>query len=327
MAAAFAAIMACMKTSVSLILAAGSLAAAAAPASAAPTVLVPTLSAPTSVAAYAGTVMWSEQDAVTGTFKLMKSVDGGAPVAVPVAARSGSAFDVDLGTNRSGSLYAVYSRDGDLYRLRVSTGEETKLVKLSDPKAAERDPSIQRGQIAFVRRVGGRDQIRLGDTTSGSKGTRFVRSAAVVRSVELGISHLAYVVGVPSAEFGQSKVHVRNIRTGRDRTVYVATSGGANAARVTKPSFMDDLSGFVWARTNNGSGTGNRIVRYTLRGSQLSYAQGTPRYTTGAWAGESLGFAASTALDTTRNAGCDDGGKNYCSVLLTGPLTFGVAQP
>lgn len=325
MAARPAAIMAPMKKT-SMVLAAAAVAAAAPSSASAATTLVPSLSAPTNVAAYAGTVMWSERDAVTGGFRLMKSVDGGTPVAVPVAERTDGAFDLDLGTNRSGALYAVYSRKGDLYRMRVATGEETKLTTLSDPIADERDPSIQRGRIAFVRRVKGRDQIRIGDTTSGAKGTRLVRSAAVVRSVELGIQHLAYVVGVPSAEFGQSKVHIRNIRTGRDSTVYVATSGGANAANVTKPSFKDDLSGFVWARTNNGSGAGNRIVQYTLRGSQLSFAQGSPRYATGGWAGEKLGFAASTALDAGSNSACEDGGKTYCSVLLTGPLVWAVAQ-
>ena len=30
----------------------------------------------------------------------------------------------------------------------------------------------------------------------------------------------------------------------------------------------------MWVRTNQGSGTGNRFVRYTLRGSKLTYAQG-----------------------------------------------------
>ena len=41
----------------------------------------------------------------------------------------------------------------------------------------------------------------------------------------------------------------------------------------------------MWARKNLGSGAGNRIVRYTLPGSKLSYASGSPRYNSTAWAG------------------------------------------
>jgi hypothetical protein len=47
---------------------------------------------------------------------LVKSVDGGAPQAVHVPERP-TPFDIDLGSNRSGSTYAVYTRDGDVYRL------------------------------------------------------------------------------------------------------------------------------------------------------------------------------------------------------------------
>ena len=85
--------------------------------------------------------------------------------------------------------------------------------------------------------------------------------------------HIAYVEAVPLG-FAGLQVHVRNIRTGADRMVYRAVSGGANAARVTRPSYIASPEAFLWARTNNGSGRGNRLVRYTLRGSKLAYAQG-----------------------------------------------------
>ncbi|HEV7806619.1 MAG TPA: hypothetical protein VGO80_12420 [Solirubrobacteraceae bacterium] len=54
--------------------------------------------------------MWSRLDPATGRYGLLKSVDGGAPTAVGVAPRSGGPFDVDLGTSRSGSTVAVYTR-------------------------------------------------------------------------------------------------------------------------------------------------------------------------------------------------------------------------
>lgn len=276
--------------------------------------------APTNVAAYSGTVMWSSKDAVTGRFKLMKSVSGAPPVAVGVPERDGP-FDIDLGTNRSGSLYAVYTREGFIYRLRVSSGAETKLTALSIGGQNQR-PTIQRGRIAFLHSGRGHDELRIGDTTSGAGKPKVIVRGAI-NDIELGIKQIAYVTQSKGHYgFGQQNVHIRNIRTGHDVTVYKAQSGGANAAGVTKPSFTDDLKAFVWARTNNGSGAGNRIVRYTLRTGRLSYAAGSPRYATTAWAGDELGIAYSTALEAYSDSGCDDAGKTYCKVGLTGPLDF-----
>jgi hypothetical protein len=275
--------------------------------------------APTRVAAWEGTVMWSQLDMATGSYRLIKSVGGGAPTPVAVPERSGGPFDIDLGTNRSGSTYAVYTRDGDLYRLSVGSGTETKIEKLSSPTKAERDPTIQRGEIAFIRRDGGYDQLRIGNTTGATTGSRFLVKKRTIVSAELGITHIAYV-----EQSGRMRsMHVRNIRTGRDGVVYRATSGGLNAAGITKPAYDSELNGFMWARTNLGSGTGNRFVRYRLRGSRLAYAQGSPRYNSTSWAGQALGAATASSIDGTESAGaCQDAGVNYCQVTVTGPLSF-----
>jgi hypothetical protein len=274
---------------------------------------------PTRVAAWNGTVMWSQLDQATGNYRLVKSVDGGAPAPVAVPERASGPFDIDLGTNGSGSTYAVYTRDGDIYRLGVATGVETKITKLSSPTLVERDPTIQRGEIAFIRRDGGYDQLRIGDTTSGSKGSRFLVKKRSLEGAELAIKQVAYVERSASSEL----VHVRNISTGHDQAVYRATSGGANFAGVTRPTYDADTNAFVWARKNLGSGTGNRIVRYTLPGSKLSYAAGSPRYNSTAWAGPQLGAATSSSLDGGDGVNsCDDAGVHYCQVTLTGPLSF-----
>jgi hypothetical protein len=303
-----------------LLLAVGVAGAALAPAAAqaAPTTLS-SEPVPTRVAAWEGTVLWSQLDTATGNYRLVKSVDGGAPTTVPVPERAGGPFDVDLGTNRSGSTYAVYTRDGDIYRLSVASNAETKITKLSSPTMAERDPTIQRGEIAFIRRDHGYDQLRIGDTTSGSKGSRFLVKKRSIAGAELAIKQVAYVEDSGARTF----VHVRNISTGHDQVVYRATSGGANDANVTRPSYDAELNGFMWARTNLGSGTGNRLVRYQLPGSKFTYAQGSPRYNSTAWAGDQLGAATASTLDggDGRNS-CDDAGKNFCVVTLTGPLSF-----
>jgi hypothetical protein len=275
--------------------------------------------APTRVAAWNGTVMWSQLDQATGNYRLVKSVDGGAPAPVGVPERAGGPFDVDLGTNRSGSTYAVYTRGGDIYRLSVASGVETKITKLSSPTLAERDPTIQRGEIAFIRRDGGYDQLRIGDTTSGSKGSRFLVKKRSILGAELAIKQVAYV----ERSGASLLVHVRNISSGHDQVVYRATSGGANAAGVTRPAYDAEANAFVWARTNLGSGTGNRVVRYTLPGSKLSYAQGSPRYNSTSWAGAQLGAATASSLDAGDSLGaCDDAGVHYCYVTVTGPLSF-----
>jgi hypothetical protein len=302
-----------------LTIAAATAALAGATAAQAETVLS-TEAVPTHVAAWHGTVMWSQLDTATGNYRLVKSVNGGAPTPVPIPERAGGPFDIDLGTNRSGSTYAVYTRDGDIYRMSVATSVETKITKLSSPTMAERDPAIQRGEIAFIRRDHGYDQLRIGDTTSASTGSRFLVKKRSILGAELAIKQVAYV---EQSSPSRQQVHVRNISTGHDQVVYTATSGGANFASVTMPTYDDALNGFMWARKNLGSGTGNRLVRYQLPGSKLTYAQGSPRYNSTAWAGDQLGAATSSSVDggDGRNS-CDDAGVHYCQVTVTGPLSF-----
>jgi hypothetical protein len=303
-----------------LLLAIGALLAVLVPPAAAQgATVLSTEQAPTRVAAWNGTVMWSQLDTATGNYRLVKSVNGGPVTPVAVPERSGGPFDIDLGTNRSGSTYAVYTRDGDIYRLAVASAVETKITKLSSPTLAERDPTIQRGEIAFIRRDGGFDQLRIGNTTSGSTGSRFLVKKGTILDAELGITHIAYV-----EKSGNTRsVHVRNISTGRDGVVYHATSGALNFAGITKPAYDSELNGFMWARTNLGSGTGNRFVRYKLSGSKLTYAQGSPRYNSTSWAGDQVGAATSSSLDGSDSPGaCSDAGINYCQVTVTGPLSF-----
>jgi hypothetical protein len=313
-----------LRTSLLTVALAGAVLAPSAVAQGAPTTLA-VEQAPTRVAAWNGTVVWSHFDPATKTYSLVKSVDGGAAVPVGVAPRSGAPFDIDLGTSRSGATYGVYTREGDIYRLNVATGAETKIDKLSSPRLAERDPTIQRGEIAFIRRSGGRDELRIGNTSGASKGSRLlVRNRSILKP-ELGTRHVVYVLTAPGpiSDQGTQLVRIRNLRTGADRQIYRAVSGGANAANATRPTYMAEPEGFLWARTNNGSGAGNRFVRYTLRGSRLTYAKGSPRYNSTAWAGAGLGAATATSITGEETQGaCSDVGTDYCKVELTGPLQF-----
>jgi hypothetical protein len=283
--------------------------------------LVEPLTAATPVAAYHGTAMWSRLDAATGKYQLVQAIDGDAATLVAVPQREG-AFDIDLGTNRAGSTYAVYSRRGDLFRLNPRTAIETKLTKLSSPDQVERSPTIRRGRIAFVRRAGGRDQLRIGDTTTGSKATRLLLQRKAIDSIALGVRQVSWVDGVtkglPSSRY---RVHIHNIATAKDQIVYEAGGGGASFTTVTKPAFTADESGVLWAVARKGA-PGSRIVKYTLRTSKLSYAQGSPSYASMALVSDALGAIISTNSAGDPNAGTTDCNADGCSIHYTGPLSF-----
>jgi hypothetical protein len=294
----------------------------------------------TQVAAWAGTVVWSSYDATTNDYHLVASRNGAAPQRLPVAPGA-NAFDVDLGTNRSGSTYAVYSRcttpatdsrpptDCDLYRLGLATGVEQKLTTLSSPTRDERDPTIFRGEIAFIRNEthGGRTQdvLRIGNTTSGAGGTTALvkrnRLAGTLQAPELAASRLAYIVTDRSG--ATRDVHVRTLKAGgSDKLVYHARSGGANAANVTRPSLSDTAASFMWVRTNDGSETGNRIVRYTISSGKLAYALGSRRYQYSAWASQTLGMAVVVDPSSTGTCSANVNQPGACTVQLTGHLRF-----
>jgi hypothetical protein len=314
-------------------------AAVLAPAAHAAPTTIATEQRATPVAAWAGTVAWSSFDPATNDYHLVVSRNGAAPQRLPVAP-SANAFDVDLGTNRSGSTYAVYSRcttpatqstpptGCDLYRLSIASGVETKLTTLSSPTWDERDPTIHLGEIAFVRNEthGGRTQdvLRIGNTTSGAHGTtalvKLDRLAGTLQDPELAQSRLAYVRTNRNGTIRD--VHVRTLKAGgSDRRVYRATSG-ANAANITGISLSDTAGSFMWGRTNNGSETGNRIVRYTIHTGKLAYAIGSRLYQYTAWASQSLGIAAVVDPSATGSCSANINVPGACTVQLTGPLRF-----
>jgi len=326
-------------------LAAAALAGAAlAPAAHAAPTTISTEQRATPIAAWAGTVAWSSFDPATNDYHLVVSRNGAAPQRVAVAPNH-VAFDLDLGTNRTGSTYAVYSRcttpatpnapptGCDLYRLSVATGAETRLESLSSPDWDEREPTIFRGQIAFIRTEthGGRTQdvLRTGNTTEGARGTtalvKLNRLAGALTDPELAQSRLAYIR--TNRNGMQRDVHVRTLRTGgSDRLVYRARSGGLNAANIAGLSLSDTASSFMWARTNQGSGRGNRLIRYGINTGRLAYAVGSPRWTSTAWASQALG--AAVMIDASGTGGScfanvnDPPPATRCSVQLTGHVSF-----
>ena len=94
-------------------------------------------------------------------------------------------------------------------------------------------------------------------------------------------------------------------------------------------AWLEPPEAFLWARTNVGSGSGNRLVRYTLKGGKLDSAAGSMSFISTAWANETLGAVTtsvsggSESADSTKPGACTDGAVRYCDIVLTGPLSFG----
>jgi hypothetical protein len=109
-----------------------------------------------------------------------------------------------------------------------------------------------------IRRNGGRDELRIGDTTRASQGGRLLARRRSLLGAELGVRHVTYVESVPT-EFRELQVRVRNVAAGADRRVYRASRrcerGERHAADVHPAT-----QGALWARTNVGSHAGKRAA-------------------------------------------------------------------
>ena len=272
------------------------------------------------------TIAWSSYDASAKVYRLMTVTDG-RPAALPVAP-SKEPFDADLGTNRSGHPVAVYTRHGDIYRFNFASGKEEKLTKLSS-HAEERQPTVWRGEIAFVRLEHGKQVLRIGNTTTGSKGTRAIvklpNKLGTITDPQLSLKRIAYTVsGRQTDEWGSEALHVRTLRSGHERTIYEARSGGANFADITRPTWDATGAHLYFARTNLGAGAGNRYIRWTARTGRLAYARGTRLADSTSWLGARDGMLVSLSYG---EGICEDGSAPpVCRLIQTGPLSF-TARP
>jgi hypothetical protein len=307
---------------------------------------------PSTVSSHQGVLAWSDYLPASGRYQLVVQQPGQAATPAPIAT-SLEPFDVDLGSNRSGSPTAVYTRcttpgrpapsadsnpgrgtGCDLYRLNLRNGLEEHLTQLSAPKADESSPSVLAGDIAFVRRERGRgghlyDTLRIGNTTRTGTPTKVLARADVTRrqslsDVQLGVGRVAYVLSDPGFGFGRETVHVLQRSSGRDRAIYRAQSGGANSARVTRPSWDERTVGLYWARTNDGSGAGNRYVRWSSSTGSLRYALGTSRAASTSWVDDDAGMLVANAFGGTSCLGNvnDPPERSACQIFTTGPLSF-----
>ncbi len=286
---------------------------------------------PFSVDAAKGVSVYSHYDESIDAYRLVARQDGQLktlnvdPLPVP--------FDVDVGTSRTGALVAVYSRstgdeNTDLFRYSFASDSETRLASLSSANADEREPSVWQGDIAFVRSTAdGKQRLMVGNTgKNGAPRTLVTRSGnGAIINPALSSLRVAYVTAGTRNGFGFQAVHTRTLRAGIDRTVHVARSGGANFAQVTGPSWSDTGKALYFARTNMGSGTGNRYHRYSPATGQVTQARGRSDAISTAFIGGPEGLLVTTN-PTVIEGGCDygdgTGEPTTCQLIATGPLSY-----
>jgi hypothetical protein len=234
---------------------------------------------PTSVTSVFDVLAWSHFD---GSGYRLGTSRGpvGEPRRVP--------YGADLGTNRAGRPYAVFTRCApgcDLVRMRLDTGAQQVVTKLSAPDADEHQPTIHLGRIAFVRREGRSWSLRTGDTTSGSRGSRLrvkvpARSARIV-DPQLGMGVLAYTVVTGSVR----EVRVLTLRTGRDRVVLRVRG---RSVQTLRPSWAGNER-HLYLAVIGGRG-GNRFVRWSAGTGRLAFAPAPAALHSASWVGGDAGM-------------------------------------
>ncbi len=281
---------------------------------------------PFSVDAAPGVIVFSQYQADIDAYRLVAREEGVErtldvePSPVP--------FDVDVGTSSTGKLVAVYSRsvsdeEVDLFRYSFAGDSETRLTSLSIEGAVERDPSVHRGQIAFVRATSEGSRLMIGNTgANGAPRTLVTRRGSVgpIRDTDLSRLRVAYTTVGQDGDRRFQAMHVRNLGNGKDRTVKVVASGQLSFAALTGASFSHTGKALYFASTNVGAGTGNRYLRWSAT-QGLRETRGTSQAVNTAWAGGSLGMLV------VRNPGPDgtcsgDATPGTCDLIATGPLTF-----
>jgi hypothetical protein len=163
----------------------------------------------TTLSGYGRWVIWSARDLTTGRYRLSLYQSGLGSKLLPVRSRA-IPFDVDLGPGRNDHPTAVYARcsrdaegdatfatsrfawiDGtgcDIYEFDVITGRERRVAGASQASANEVQPSIWRGQIAFVRTL----SYRKGRPSSALLPQLRVLSHGDNRSTALPVSGTSY---------------------------------------------------------------------------------------------------------------------------------------
>ena len=291
------------------------LAMSAAPAAAAEHLAVE--SAPFTADAYGEVIAWSSYDPVAKTYSL-RLLRGGQPVA-PAVAASAKSLDLDVGPGPDGAPVVVYSRAGDIFQYDPATGLEQPLAEVNTA-GVERNPSIHRSALGFVREVHRRPVVylRSDGNTRRQPRPRYKRELGV-EDVELSARGLFLVYRTDIVPTCCSRATLYRVAGGKLRHVFAVGSGGANFGQIVSPTVYK--RSVYFGRTNNGSGQGNTLFRYDLRSRKLYAARGTSRALSLTWRGDRF-LMSRNANGCEVPLGAAPTEPPSCELLLTDPTRF-----
>jgi hypothetical protein len=262
--------------------------------------------------AYGDVIAWSGYDPAARVYRLRVSRAG--VVTTPAVDASPTVLDLDVGPGPDGAPLVVYSRRGDIFQYDPASGLEQPLAEVNTP-GTELHPSIHRSALGFVRRVSGKPVLyrRAGGDTKRQPRPRFKRTLAI-EDVELSGRGLfvVYRTDIPQGSCCTSATLYR-VRGKKLRHVFVVGSGGANFGQLLTPA----ISGrsVYFARTNEGSGTGNRFFRFDLGTRRLFAARGTSRAVS---VTPLPGNRLLLSRETFPGGGAPEGGE----LLVTDPIAY-----
>ena len=294
------------------------LAAGAAPAAAEQRLA--TESAPFTADAYGDVIAWSSYDATAKNYRLR--ISRGGVASDPNVAPSKSPFDLDVGPGPDGKPLVVYSRRGDIFQFDPVTGTEQPLAEVNT-KGTEVHPSINRKALAFVRTLRGRKArptlyLRKGGDTRRQPRPKFKKTLAI-EDVELSDRGLFVVYRTDIVPTCCTRAVLYRVDGKKLRHIFYVGSGGANFGQLVTPSVAG--RSVFFARTNQGSGQGNRLFRYDLRTRKLFSARGTSRAESVTWVGDRF-------LMSRNSGGCigppgvDPTATPTCELVLTDPIAW-----
>lgn len=285
--------------------------------------------APFTADAYRDAVAWSSYDTRTKRYRL-RVLRAGRDASPPIAT-SARNFDVDLGPlpNSNDGIGAVYSRcdsrdtNCDVFMVDLQTGSERRVTEVSSPDRDERQPSLYRNVISFSRTASrGRELVYLRFFDRAKSLRQAVPDGrGTVAATELGNgADLAYTWTSVRGEFRTQYLY-RVQGNGRLERVARVGSGGLSQGRITAPSWAGGA--LYFARTNSGSGQGNRVYRYSSGRRAYASAQGRPSYRSLVYQRANR-FITAESLDFDLCTGNinDPPELSTCLLRRTDPLTF-----
>jgi len=259
--------------------------------------------------AFGDVIAWSAYDADARVYRLR--VSRGGVVTTPAVDASPGELQLDVGPGPDGAPLVVYSRRGDIFQYDPATGLEQPLAEVNTP-GTELHPSIHRSGLGFVRRVGAKPvlYLRRGGDTKRQPRPRFKRALAI-EDVELSGRGLFVVYRTDVVRSCCTSATLYRVAGKRLAHIFQVGSGGANFGQLVTPS----VSGrsIYFARTNEGSGTGNRFFRYDLRTKRLFVARGTSRARSVTWRGDRFLLSRETF---------PGGGVEAGELVVTDPIRF-----